>query len=181
MRHVPTAILVVLVGLLSLTSVEDMSALARGPAIADHVVLISIDGLRPDAILAAPAAAMLSLMRRGAHATHAETIRPSITLPSHTSMLTGLDFARHGVGWNSYRSGHIDRPTVFSMARRAGLSSAALLGKGSLYYLANPEHVHWIDGPFGSAFRLPSGVWSPGAAPGAPGSGEQGEGAAPGA
>jgi hypothetical protein len=116
-----------------------------GPA--RQVVIISVDGLRPDAIREARAPALLALMARGATAEHAETIRPSITLPSHTAMLTGLNFPRHGVVWNSYSPGHIAHSTVFSIAGGAGLSTAMIFAKDKFHYLANPEQLHWIHGP----------------------------------
>lgn len=116
-----------------------------GPA--QHVLIISVDGLRPDAIAAAPAPVLSSLMEQGASAAQAETIRPSITLPSHTSMLTGLDFKNHGVVWNNYRPGHIPHPTVFSVSASAGCSTAMLFAKDKFHYLAVPGQVHWIYGP----------------------------------
>ena len=87
---------------------------APGPARAERVVIISIDGLRPDAIEKAGAENLLKLIARGTWCPKAETVRPSITLPSHTAMFTGLDYKRHGVSWNNYRPGHIPLPTVFS-------------------------------------------------------------------
>src|ERR1051326_5452962 len=114
---------------------------------ARHVVVISIDGLRPDAISQADARAMLALMKAGAHCPRACTVRPPITLPSHTSMLTGLDVAHHGVTWNSYRPGAIDRPTIFSVASAAHLSTAMLFAKPKFCYLACPGSVHWVYGP----------------------------------
>lgn len=118
---------------------------STGPA--QHVVIISVDGLRPDAITAAKAPVLLSLIEQGAVATHAETIRPSITLPSHTSMLTGLDFKGHGVVWNNFRPGHIAHPTVFSVSASSGCSTAMLFAKDKFHFLANPDQVHWIFGP----------------------------------
>lgn len=113
----------------------------------DRVVLVSIDGLRPDAIEAADAKTLKSLIAGGVSADHAETIRPSLTLPSHTSMLTGLDFRRHGVVWNNYRPGHIAHPTIFHAAKEAGLSTAALFSKDKFHYLCDPGVVGWIHGP----------------------------------
>src|SRR5262245_50034101 len=80
---------------------------AAPPPRAERVVIISVDGLRPDAIAAAGAVTMQKLIERGAYCAKAETIRPSITLPSHTAMLSGLDFQHHGIVWNNYRSGYI--------------------------------------------------------------------------
>lgn len=118
-----------------------------GEARADRVIVISVDGLRPDAIDAAGAATMKGLIERGAYCARAQTIRPSITLPSHTSMLTGLDYGRHGVGWNTYRTGYIVHPTVFSVASQAGKKSAMLFSKEKFHFLANPNCVSWIYGP----------------------------------
>ena len=89
---------------------------------AERVIVISVDGLRPDAIDAADARTLKSLIARGAYCPKAQTIRPSITLPSHTSMLTGLDFNRHGVVWNNYRSGYLVHPTIFSVMARSWLA-----------------------------------------------------------
>ena len=117
-----------------------------GPARAERVVLISIDGLRPDAIEAAKAENLQKLIERGAWGAHVETIRPSVTLPSHTAMLTGLDFQRHGVVWNNYRSGYIPVPTVFSVAAQAKKSSAMLFSKDKFHFIANPACVSWVYG-----------------------------------
>ena len=113
---------------------------------AKRVVVISIDGLRPDAIEAAPAPHLLSMIRRGAYCEKAETIRPSITLPSHTSMLSGLDYKRHGVSWNNFRAGHFGHPTVFSVTAQAGKSTAMFYAKDKFAYLAHPAAVSWTYG-----------------------------------
>jgi Type I phosphodiesterase / nucleotide pyrophosphatase len=71
---------------------------ARRPR-AEHVVLISVDGLRPEYYLdpAWPAPAMRQLYLRGAHARAVRTIFPSLTYPAHTTLATGALPARHGV------------------------------------------------------------------------------------
>src|SRR5687768_4085146 len=53
----------------------------------EHVVIISLDGLRPDAIDKFGARTLQRLMREGTYTLNAQTILPSKTLPSHTSML----------------------------------------------------------------------------------------------
>lgn len=120
---------------------------ARTPApVARHVVLISLDGLRPDAIDAAPAPTLQALIRAGTYCPVAQTIQPSITLPSHTSMLTGLDYPRHGVTWNVDHAGTIDHPTAMSVARKAGLSTAMLVAKSKFSYLAAPGSCDFTFG-----------------------------------
>lgn len=116
------------------------------PAKAKWVVVISIDGLRPDAIDEAPAPALLKMRRDGATCPTAETIRPSITLPSHTSMLSGLDYRRHGVSWNNYRPGHFGHPSVFTVTAQAGKQAAMFFSKDKFSYLAHPQAVAWVWG-----------------------------------
>ena len=66
---------------------------------ARHVVLISIDGLRPEYYLDErwPAPAMRQLYRDGSHAVAVRTIFPSLTYPGHVTLVTGALPARHGV------------------------------------------------------------------------------------
>ncbi|HVE40454.1 MAG TPA: alkaline phosphatase family protein [Planctomycetota bacterium] len=124
-----------------------LSAPPPGNPRADRIIVISIDGLRPDAIEKADAAVLKMLIGRGAYCPKAETVRPSITLPSHTAMLTGLDYERHGIVWNNYRSGYIVHPTVFSVLHQTGRKSAMFFSKDKFHFLANPNCVSWIYGP----------------------------------
>lgn len=103
-----------------------------------HVVVVSIDGLRPDAIEAAGARNLRKLMREGAYTLEAQTISPSKTLPSHTSMLTGVSPAKHGITWNDDRTdvtGRVQVPTVFDLADSTGLRAAAFFGKAKFHHL----------------------------------------------
>jgi hypothetical protein len=88
-----------------------------------NVVLVSIDGLRPDAIATFKAPTLSRLITEGSYTLSARTILPSKTLPSHTSMLTGEPPDRHGVLWNDALSdepGTLEIPTIFSAARSRG-------------------------------------------------------------
>ncbi len=103
---------------------------------ADLVVIVSIDGLRADAI--APALnAFAMLRRRGVSADAASTIRRSTTLASHASMLSGVDVDAHGMTWNAWRPerGRVHFPTVLQVAARAGLPAAMFVGKNKLRHL----------------------------------------------
>lgn len=63
---------------------------------AKHVVLAIIDGLRPDAIGAAPMPALAALRDDHWSAT-GTTVRPSITVAALTSLATGVSPATHGL------------------------------------------------------------------------------------
>jgi arylsulfatase A-like enzyme len=96
-----------------------------------RVAIISIDGLRPDAIQIAGAANILALAARGAFTWNAQTIYPSNTLPAHISMLSGYAPEEHGVTWDDYlpSRGPILVPTIFASARAKGLRTGMVVGK----------------------------------------------------
>lgn len=108
-----------------------------------HVVIISIDGLRPDALLAADAPTLDRLIIAGAYSPNAQTVKISETLPSHASMVSGVIPERHGILWGAPYIGWpgMNGPTIFSLAHEAGLSTAMVFGKDKLHYLALPNSV----------------------------------------
>jgi Type I phosphodiesterase / nucleotide pyrophosphatase len=119
------------------------------PAIA-HVLIISIDGLRPDAIDMAPMPNLTALMKSGAYSLKAQTIHPSATLPAHTSMLTGLCPKQHGVTWNDYipENGYAKGTSIFALAKQAGLYTIMIVGKEKLRQITPPEttdYYEWIN------------------------------------
>ena len=66
-----------------------------------RVLIISVDGLRPDLALRANMPAVRSLIARGSFTFWAKTTAMAVTLPSHTSMLTGVHPGKHGILWRS--------------------------------------------------------------------------------
>ncbi len=69
---------------------------------ARHVLLVSLDGLRPEFYLdeAYAAPELRALLRAGSHARAAESVFPTVTYPSHASIVTGVRPARHGISFN---------------------------------------------------------------------------------
>lgn len=114
-----------------------------------HVVIITIDGLRPDALLAADAPTLDSLILAGSYSPNAQTVKISETLPSHASMVTGVIPERHTILWGVPYIGWpgLNGSTIFSLAHDAGLSTAMVFGKDKLHYLILPNSV---DQCFGS-------------------------------
>ena len=129
--------------------------------VSDHVIVVSIDGLRPDAIAKFNAKTLQRLMREGRYSLTAQTITNSTTLPAHTSMLTGLTEQQHGVSWNDDRVaqlGYIKSPTIFSLAHNAGFSTAAFFSKTKFHHLEQPGSLDYaispsnkVDNPWASA------------------------------
>jgi arylsulfatase A-like enzyme len=118
----------------------------------NHVLLISIDGLRPDAIATYQAATLERLIQEGSYTLSATTILPSKTLPSHTSMLTGEPPERHGVLWNItplFSPERIQLPTVFSALRGRGYRTASFFSKSKFQHLQRPGTLDYSQAPGG--------------------------------
>ena len=109
-----------------------------------HVLIVVVDGLRPDLISPEVTPTLTRLVEEGAATLDAETVQPSHTLPAITSMLTGLRPQTHGVTWNSYEPdrGLVDATTIFDVAHRAGLRTAFIAGKIKLRHAAPPGAVN---------------------------------------
>jgi predicted AlkP superfamily pyrophosphatase or phosphodiesterase len=110
---------------------------------AERVVIISIDGLRPDGLLRANIPRISGLINGGASSFSARTILPSGTLPAHASMVSGRCPSKHGILWNDLipSNGYLEGPTVFSVAKDAGLRTVMVVGKEKLLTLARPGTV----------------------------------------
>jgi predicted AlkP superfamily pyrophosphatase or phosphodiesterase len=116
------------------------------------VVIISIDGLRPDAIDLAPMPILQGLMQTGAYSLTAQTIMPSTTLPANTSMLSGLCPSAHGVDWDEYlpEKGYASGTDLFDLAHAAGLRTVMVAGKQKLQQVVEPDSLdtfQWVNDP----------------------------------
>ncbi len=121
-------------------------------SVTKNVVLVSIDGLRPDAIDRFGATTLQCLMREGSYSLSAKTIMPSTTLPSHTSMLSGEPPDEHGVLWNNVASAKqdvVEFSTVFSVARQHGYRTAAFFSKAKFSPLQRPGTLDYSQAPGG--------------------------------
>jgi len=114
----------------------------------EHVVIISVDGLRPDAIDLAESPTFDTLRANGAYSPNAQTILPSITLPSHASMLTGMTPEKHGIVWGLPYIGWpgMAGPTIFSLAHEQGLSTTMIYGKEKFGHLVLENSVDEVIG-----------------------------------
>jgi predicted AlkP superfamily pyrophosphatase or phosphodiesterase len=64
------------------------------------VLLMLMDGMRPDAITNVPEAQ--DMIARGSSAMDAQTVYPSVTLPCHMSLFHSVDPGRHGTTTNLF-------------------------------------------------------------------------------
>jgi predicted AlkP superfamily pyrophosphatase or phosphodiesterase len=112
-----------------------------------HVVLVTVDGLRPDAIAAAPAPNLQQALQAGASTLGARSVTPPETLPAHVSIATALPPARHGVSTNKELGRPVEAATIFSQVRAAGGHTALYHGKSKLMDIARPDSIDRRLGP----------------------------------
>jgi len=119
-------------------------AATSGPAEPPLLVMISIDGLRPDYITEADAHGVEApnlrrFLAEGSYADGTRGVVPTVTYPSHTTLVTGVWPAKHGIlanttfdpldknqqGWYWYAE-DIRVPTLWDAAAAAGRSTASV-------------------------------------------------------
>ena len=134
----------VLAALGALACALALGDMARGEGGPPLVVMISVDGLRPDNITAADARGakvphMRRFLKEGSFAEGVEGVIPTVTYPSHTTLVTGVSPAKHGIfgnltfdplrenqsGWYWYAE-DIRVPTLWDAAARAGWTTASV-------------------------------------------------------
>lgn len=119
----------------------------------EHVFIISVDGFRPDKLLQANAPTMRAMLEEGAYTMWARTTFMAITLPSHTSMVTGVSIGKHGISWNEdlplSKPVWPNRPTVMELATRVGYSTAMVAGKSKFATLNKPGTIGHVYVPAG--------------------------------
>jgi predicted AlkP superfamily pyrophosphatase or phosphodiesterase len=112
--------------------------------LAAPVLMISIDGLKPEYVLEADARGLhipylRTLVRDGAYAEGVVGVWPTVTYPSHTTLLTGVSPSEHGIynnkefdprrnfsgAWYWYAP-QIRVPTLWKVAHHAGLRTASV-------------------------------------------------------
>ena len=110
------------------------------------VVMISVDGLAAF-YFDDPKAEMptiRALAAAGAHASMMKSVTPTVTWPNHTTLVTGVTPARHGVVGNNYldratgqrvvlisdpvfdKEAIVKVPTIYDLAKAAGFKTAAV-------------------------------------------------------
>jgi len=123
------------------------------------VVLISVDGLPADTFKD-PTVSMPTMRRLAAEGATAEGMRcsfPTVTWPNHTTLVTGVHPARHGVLANGYfdrqaqkvvpllpdplfdKDEIVKAPTVYDVAHQAGLKTAGIIWPAS----RNAKTLDW--------------------------------------
>ncbi len=84
-----------------------------------RVILVMIDGLRPDAIARANTPTLHHIIANGAHTLNARSVMPSVTLPCHTSIFHSVPPERHGITTNLWTPMARPLPGLIEVAKDA--------------------------------------------------------------
>ncbi len=121
-----------------------LHAHATPAAPAQHVIVISIDGMKPETYTDADShglkiPTLREIVRNGASSDGVQPVMPSVTYPSHTTMMTGVNPGSHGIvanpawdpfqqNYNGYRwyAEDIRVPTLWQIAHQRGLRTALI-------------------------------------------------------
>lgn len=114
----------------------------QGQANRPHIILLSIDGLKPDYVTDADkydlkVPNLRRFVKEGAFAAGVKGVAPTVTYPSHTTLITGVapnvhgilnnspfdPFSKNASGWYWYAE-DIKAPTLWDAARQAGMVTA---------------------------------------------------------
>ncbi len=116
-----------------------------------HVLVIGIDGLRPDRLLMADAPNLRGLMKDGAYSMWAKTTALAVTLPSFTSMMTGTNPRKHKIDWDRdmpLSAPYYPRtPTIFELASNVGYTTAMVSGKSKFCAMNKPGTISYYYYP----------------------------------
>lgn len=137
----------ILLGFFLCLLATDRIPVVQADSPARRAIIVSMDGARPDGILQAETPTITRLWKRGAYTFRAQTTFPSVTLPSHASMLTGLSPDRHGMQQNSWRPGNptVAVETIFSLAKSHGLKTAMVVAKEKFGFLVRPGSLNHLE------------------------------------
>ena len=114
------------------------------------VLLILVDGMRPDALEKIDAAQRI--LSRSAYTLSATTVFPSVTLPCHVSLFHSVDPARHGTTTNTYMPQVRPINGLCEVLNNGGKKCAFFYNWEQLRDLSRPASLtysHFVSGRFG--------------------------------
>ncbi len=103
-----------------------------------RVLLILVDGMRPDGLQQAQTPTLDRLAAEGAVTFAARTVMPSVSLPCITSLFLGVAPARHGITTNLWMPPARPVPGLVETIRQAGGTAASFYNWEELRDLARP-------------------------------------------
>ena len=110
----------------------------------NKVILISIDGMRPDGLTACGNPYVEELLQKGSYTLNAQTVFPSVTLPCHLSMFHSVTPQRHGTTTNAYMPQVRPIDGLFEQTARMGSRNASFYNWEPMRDLGRPGSVQAV-------------------------------------
>ena len=107
------------------------------------VILISIDGMRPDGLLSCGNPYVEELEKIATYTYNASSMHPSVTFPCHFSMAHSVEPARHGILTNTYVPQVRPIKGIFERIKDFGGVSAMFYGWEPLRDIAQPAALKY--------------------------------------
>lgn len=107
----------------------------------NKVVLILVDGMRPDGMLQSGHPAVERFLRNGASTLSCATVMPSVTLPCHMSLIHSVDPDRHGILTNTFTPQVRPVKGLFEQLRAYDKKCSFFYGWGELKDLYHPDSL----------------------------------------
>ncbi len=108
----------------------------------EKVILILVDGMRPDGLLACGHPYTETLIAESASCLTAQTVLPSVTLPCHMSLFHSVEPDRHGILSNTYVPQVRPVEGLVDRLDSAGKKCAFFYTWEELRDLSRPDHLH---------------------------------------
>jgi len=108
----------------------------------NKVVLVLVDGMRPDGFLGCGHPFAQKLVSLASHALDAQTVMPSVTLPCHMSLFHSVDPDRHGILTNTYVPQVRPIVGLIDQLDQFGKKCAFFNTWEELRDLCRPDHLH---------------------------------------
>ena len=124
----------------------------------NKVILISIDGMRPDGLQQCGNPYLEELKKTSSYTFTAQTVLPSITLPCHLSMFHSVPPTRHGTPNNSYVTPVRPINGLFEVLKAAGKNCTMYYGWEPLRDIARPGSLISAEYVNAYAFEHTDGV-----------------------
>ena len=111
----------------------------------NKVILISVDGMRPDGFLACNNPYIEQMMENSYYTLDGKTVFPSVTLPCHMSLFHSTTPQRHGITTNLYLP--MARPIdgLFEQLRKFNAVNAMYYGWEPLRDVARPGSLKYAE------------------------------------
>lgn len=106
------------------------------------LIQIIIDSCRPDALAQANTPQLDSIWRYGTYSWCGQSVRPSISLPAHTSMFRSIPPQAHGITENIFVPQAAQYPSIIEVAFREACHTAMFYSWEPLRDLSAPDHLY---------------------------------------